>query len=94
MSNKAIALFLSAVLMGNLSATTWQVEKTGDDAAAAADAGSPLYKAQVRLEKVTVTAGGRPSVYVEKDSRIVAVGCSFDGEIRKAKGGVFEEEGR
>lgn len=60
----------------------------------AADAGSPLYKAQVRLEKVTVTAGGRPSVYVEKGSRIVAVGCSFDGEIRKAKGGIFEEEGK
>ena len=60
----------------------------------AADAGTPLYKAQVRLERVKVTADGRPSVYVEKGSRIVAVGCSFDGEIRKAKGGVFEEEGK
>ena len=53
MSSKTIALFLSAILMGNLSATTWQVEKTGDDTAAAADStgATPFKTIQAAVDK-------------------------------------------
>lgn len=55
MSSKMIALFLSAILMGNLSATTWQVEKTGDDTAAAADptGATPFKTIQAAVNKVS-----------------------------------------
>ena len=53
MSSKTIALLLSAILMGNLSATTWQVEKTGDDLIAAEDptGATPFKTIQAAVDK-------------------------------------------
>lgn len=56
MNHKMIALVLSVILMRNLSATTWQVEKTGDDPTAEADptGATPFRTIQAAVNKAAV----------------------------------------